>query len=336
MEKLTKYIQLIDTALVEIDQNNGGLDDAVKKAIMSSGKRIRPLVSLLTCEVICGDCTPALPVAVIFELAHTASLIQDDIIDQAHTRRSKPSIFAQYGTKKAILASDILIFEIFKQFSEYQDLNLTSQRMYMLLRMLGDSSKASVLGEDMQLNMGKKNEVSEEEYFEMVRKKTGALLAAPAASGAIVGGASKELVDTSYKFGMKLGVAYQLQDDLLDILGKPAYNGKPIFQDLKNRNGNLVIIHALQNASNSERREILGLKGKNNISNEEIKQVRRILLKTGSVDHVAKLAAYNYNKSREELRKLRPCSARHKLMQITYMLSNKSHIESILVFRRQQ
>ncbi|MEE9585519.1 MAG: polyprenyl synthetase family protein, partial [Nitrososphaerales archaeon] len=267
MQKLSRYIKLVDTALTEITQKNSGLDEAVKRAILSSGKRVRPVTSLLMCEIVSGDYAPALPVAVAFELAHTASLVQDDIIDNSDTRRGKPSIYAQFGLEKAILTSDLLIFEIFNQLAEYEQWNLTAKRMYMLLKMLGDSSKAATVGEDIQLDLDKKEEVSEEEYFEMVRKKTGALIAAPAASGAIVGGASEEGVDTAFRFGMKLGVAYQLQDDLLDMLGRPRDMGKPIFKDLESRNCNLVIIHALENASDSERKYLLGL-GKKNLSVE--------------------------------------------------------------------
>ncbi len=334
MQKLSRYIKLVDAALAEMAQKNGGLNEAVKRALISSGKRVRPVVSVLMCEVFCNDYAPALPVAVVFELAHTASLVQDDIIDQSKTRRGQPSIYAQYGIDKAILTSDLLIFEIFNQLAEYERWNLSSKRIYMLLKILGDSSKAATIGEDMQMDMGKKTEASEEEYFEMIRKKTGALLAAPAASGAIVGGASEEGIDMAYRFGLKLGVAYQLQDDLLDILGKPADMGKPILKDLESRNSNLVIIRALKNASDSDRRFIGGLEGKENLSDADVKKARRILLKTGSVDYVTKLVVDNYEASREALRRLKPCSARHKLMEITYMLSNRVQTESILLFRR--
>ncbi|MFQ6135242.1 MAG: polyprenyl synthetase family protein [Nitrososphaerales archaeon] len=334
MQKLSRYIKLVDTALTEIAQKNSGLDEAVKKALMSSGKRVRPVVSLLMCEVFCGDYTPALPVAVVFELAHTASLVQDDIIDRSDTRRGQPSVYAQFGVEKAILTSDLLIFEIFNQLAEYERWNLTPKRVYMLLKMLGDSSKATTVGEDMQLDMSKRSETSEEDYFEMIRRKTGALLAAPAASGAIVGGASEEGIDIAYRFGMKLGVAYQLQDDLLDILGKPGEMGKPVFKDLESRNSNIVIIHTLRNAADSDGRYILGLEGKENLSGEDVRKTRHILLKTGSVDYVTKLAADKYEESREALRRLKPCSARHKLMEITYMLSNRAQTESLLLFRR--
>lgn len=333
MQKLSRYIKLVDTALTEITQKNSGLDEAVKRAILSAGKRVRPVTSLLMCEIFSGDYAPALPVAVAFELAHTASLVQDDIIDNSDTRRGKPSIYAQFGLEKAILTSDLLIFEIFNQLAEYEQWNLTAKRMYMLLKMLGDSSKAATVGEDIQLDLDKKEEVSDEEYFEMVRKKTGALIAAPAASGAIVGGASEEGVDTAFRFGMKLGVAYQLQDDLLDMLGRPRDMGKPIFKDLESRNCNLVIIHALENASDSDRKYLLKL-GKETLSGINVKKVRRILLKAGSVDYVTKLSADNYEKSREALRRLKPCSARHKLTEITYMLSNRAQTDSLLLFRR--
>jgi geranylgeranyl diphosphate synthase type I len=332
--KLSKYIKLVDTALEEIAHKNSGLEDAVRNAILSSGKRIRPVVSLLMCEIFCGDYIPALPVAVIYELAHTASLVQDDIIDKSEFRRGKPSIISQFGLDKAILTSDLLIFEIFNQLAEYEQSELSSKRIFMLLRMIGDSSKAAAIGEDMQLNMSTKFESLENEYVEMIRKKTGALLAAPAASGAIVGGASEEGIDLAYQFGLKLGIAYQFQDDLIDILGKPGDTGKPIFMDLKQGNTNFVIAHALKNGTKADKKYILGLVGERNLSIDDIDRARRILFRSGSIEYAMKLSTDNYAESRASLRKLKPCSARHKLLDITNMLSNKSKIDARLLFRK--
>lgn len=333
MEKISSYIKLVDNSLIELAQKQSGLNTAVQQAIMSSGKRVRPVISLLMCEVFCGDYSPGLPIAITFELAHTASLVQDDIIDRSDRRRGKPSIYAQFGIEKAILTSDILIFEIFNQLAEYEKWNLSSKKLYTLLKIIGESSQATTIGEDQQMNMTGNLLVSEEEYFEMVRRKTGALIAAPAASGAIVGGASEEGIDIAYTFGLKLGIAFQLQDDLLDIIGDVNNIGKPVFKDLENRDNNLVIIHGLNNASTIDKKFILELENKGTISPENAEKVKNILLKTGSIDYVMNLAAEYYSESRTTLRKLKPCSARHKLLEVTHMLSNRVKTEAFLAFR---
>lgn len=321
--KLGKYVEFIDTALEEVAEKEPRLKKAVGRAITSSGKRFRPLLALLTCEAFCGDYRPALPLALTFELAHSASLVQDDIIDRSELRRSQPSVYAEYGVARAILVSDILIFEIFGQLADLERWNLAPQRLYMLLKLISGASKDTIFGEYLQMEMALRGDVSEDKYFEMVKKKTGALLAASAASGAVIGGGAADKVDAMYRFGEKLGVAYQLQDDLLDMIGRPGEIGKPIFKDLEGRNSNIVVIHALANAGEDDRNRILELWGKDGISREDIKAARSILLKTGSIDYTLKLAAKMTDESRQALRVLKPSPARHKLLELTYYITSQ-------------
>jgi geranylgeranyl pyrophosphate synthase len=333
IDKLSKYVKLIDTALLDVSQKNTGLEKIISSSIGNGGKRVRPIISLLMCEVACGDYQPAIPVALSYELAHVASLIQDDIIDRAEIRRGKPSIHYEFGIEKAILSSDLLIFEIFDQLSEYESWNLEPKRLYMLLKIISESSKSAAVGEYLQLEMSKKELLTERDYIKMIRKKTGSLLAAPAASGAIVGGAPEEEIEQAFSFGMSLGIAYQIQDDLLDILGKPGELGKPVFKDLERKNNNIVTVYAQNNVCEKDLRLINSIEDKESPSQRDKMDLRNILIKNGSVDYAIKLASEKYNESRTVLQRFKPGPARHRLLEITFMLSNRAYSKSILSFR---
>ena len=323
MAKLNEYVSSIDNQLEKIAKTNDELGLGVKIALTSKGKRIRAILALLMCKIYSGDPTRAMPISVIYELAHIASLTQDDIMDQSDTRHSKPSIFSIFGAHNAILTSDVLIFEIFTQFSEFVKWLKDLDQLQQILKLLGDSAKAAAKGQRLQmvLNQNKIN-TSQEEYLEVVENKTGSLMAASCASGAIIGGAPSKAVQTAYSFGSKFGTAYQIIDDAQDVLGSPKKLGKPIFQDLSNKNSNILFIHGMKNASRSDRKYLVDL-NKENLSEEDVKKVQQIFYKTKSIEHALKLASSLLSECRIMLLNLKPCEARRSLNKLTYLIGNK-------------
>ena len=248
------------------------------------------MLALLWCEAFSGDYGRGIPVAVAYELAHTTALIQDDIIDHSDLRRGKESTVAKYGLSNAVLASDLLLFHVPKMVAKYSDLN--SERLCWLFDLVGESCRRTTWGESLDLEMaavavGKNDDDSfEKEYEEMIRLKTASLLGAPSASGAIVGGASKEEVKAAYCFGECLGMAYQIQDDLLDLMGDEGALGKPVFTDVKGGKKNVVLIHALKRCSEEERSFLVNLLGREEpYSESEIQRARKMFSESGSVEY---------------------------------------------------
>jgi len=291
--------------------------------IKAGGKRLRPLLALLSCAAICGDPKPAIPIAIAYELAHTAALIQDDIIDRGVRRRGKLSAWALWGTEKAILLSDILIFEIFNRLAEYERYKLPQERLYFLLNLIGDSARQTVQGEFLELELTGADEVSEEDYMTVIRLKTGALLAASAAAGAIVGGGSTGEISATYKFAEKLGMAYQVYDDMLDVMGEPVKIGKPIFADVRNRKRNYLLIHALNHASEEDLKFLKSLLGKPVISDWEIRKAREIFKRTGSVEAALNLSLKLSEEGRKALEPLKPSQAKDQLIRLSYVVSKR-------------
>ena len=324
MKSIQNYVNLINSRLEEITVNYPAyLELPIRYVIKAGGKRLRPLLALLSCAAICGDPKPAIPVAIAYELAHTAALIQDDIIDKGVRRRGKLSAWALWGTEKAMLISDLLVFEIFHRLAEYERFKISQERLYLLLKLIGDSARQTVQGEFLELELTGADKISEEDYMAIVRLKTGALLAASAAAGAIVGGGTTSEISAIYSFAEKVGMAYQVHDDLLDVVGEPSRLGKPIFADLRNRKRNFLLVHALNNGGNEELKFLKSLLGKQRVEEWEIRKTREILERIGSIKAALELSLKLSEEGRKLLKDLKPSPAKEQLIQLSHIVSKR-------------
>ncbi len=316
-KRFKDYVDTVNSALADISVSNPTLQRAIERALLTGGKRIRPVLTLLSCEAVGGDHKCAIPIAVAYELAHSASLVQDDMIDRSDTRRGVPSIHMDFGPCTAMITADFLIFEIFKKLAEYGRRDFDPKRLNMLLNLIGDAAKATALGEHLEMELSRTNHVTAEEYLEIVRLKTGFLMASATASGAVVGMGSDYQIHALKSFGMSLGVSYQLQDDLLDIFGQAGEIGKPLFMDFKNGVSNLVMIHALNNSDETVRNYLTSLMGKP-VPQTKMPYIRRLLRRLGSIDFAIIEASRIAKEGRVELLKLKPSPARQKLLELSY------------------
>ncbi len=219
-------------------------DDALRSAgeilVRSRGKRLRPVVLLLSCACF-GDVTSrALDQAVLLELIHTASLAHDDVVDEATSRRGEPSAPTRWGTKFSVLLGDFLLARVFQLAT--MDSDSTT------LRLLGET--ATTMGRAVVLELARLNLNADEAlYWEVIRGKTAALFAMAAEVGARLGGASEEWQAEMRQFGEAFGLAFQLADDLLDLQGSGHETGKPWGIDWQQRHATLPVIVALRQAS---------------------------------------------------------------------------------------
>jgi geranylgeranyl pyrophosphate synthase len=260
------------------------LERAVADALSAGGKRVRATLTLLWCEAYSGEYKPAIPLAVAYELAHASALVQDDIIDHADLRRGRESIVAKYGLSNAILASDLLLFYVPKMVAKYS--YLESPRLARIFDLVGEACRATTWGEFLDLQMAREDSWAEKDYEEMIRLKTSTLLSAPCASGAIVGGADDGQVSAATQFGEAVGMAYQIQDDTLDLMGDESLLGKPIFTDLRGGKRSVILMHCASLCSNEDRSFIMGLFNRAGpYAKEEIARLRGLIEETGSLDY---------------------------------------------------
>ncbi len=318
------YKQVVEEALIEATHAKTWVSVAASEALKAGGKRIRPILALLTCEAISGDHRPAIPVALAYELAHSASLIQDDIIDESHVRHSTPTAHARYGITRAILISDMLIFEIFSQIARYKYAKISKGRLAELLEYIARAAKEAAEGEFLEANLKARGNMTEADYVKVARLKTGALFAAASASGALVAGGDRKLVEEMREYGLNLGIAFQIQDDILDFTGRSKTTGKPIFKDMENNACNIVLVHALATGDAYKRNTISSMLYRKWFGISDAKKLLTTLTELGSIDNASVLANKYAKRCRELLAPLRSTPARQKLEALTRLVGSRS------------
>ena len=298
------------------------IESAVADALSAGGKRVRATLALLWCEAYSGDYRPAMPLAVAYELAHASALIQDDIIDHSDLRRGRESIVAKYGLSNAILASDLVLFYVPKMVAKYS--NLESARLARIFDFVGEACRATTWGEFLDLEMARGDGWSERNYEEMIRLKTSTLLSAPCASGAIVGGADDVQVSVAARFGEAVGMAYQVQDDTLDLVGDESLLGKPVLTDLRGGKKSAVLMHCADRCSDEDRGFIFGLMNrKGPYAPGEVARLRGLIEGTGSLEY-ARGKVVRYTKEAEDaLESVPPSRAKSLLGNLTEYLASR-------------
>jgi octaprenyl-diphosphate synthase len=240
------------------------------------GKQMRPLLVFLTAKLN-GDISEATFVAATFiELLHTASLVHDDVVDDAHERRGAMSINALWNSKIAVLVGDYML-------SKGMLISVEKNRFDML-EIVSEAVKSMSEGELLQLQKARKLNITEQDYFKIILCKTAALLSACTACGARSVTVDQEAIFMMKDFGENIGIAFQIRDDLLDYEGT-GLTGKTVGNDIKEKKITLPLIHALEQAPNSKKRHILGIVKNKKKTKSEINEVISFVSDYGGMDY---------------------------------------------------
>ncbi|MCA1688558.1 MAG: polyprenyl synthetase family protein [Actinobacteria bacterium] len=226
----------------------GALVEPALGALTSGGKRLRPLLLVLCAEMGEPDRGDLLRAAVAIEILHTATLIHDDIVDKAESRRGMPTTVARYGREVAVAAGDYLFAEAFSELAEIGDPRL--------VRAFSEASEGLAAGELEQYRANGAT-VEVEAYLEHIRKKTAGLFKAACVAGGTLGGLSLRQIDSLATYGQALGIAFQMSDDIMDLVGKPGLMGKGIGTDLAEGTVTLPVIFALREGDAQTIRRVL-------------------------------------------------------------------------------
>lgn len=292
-----------------------GLYEASRHLVDAGGKRLRPSMLLIAAEASRGDPAALAPAAVSIELVHNFTLIHDDIMDNANIRRGRPAVHTLWGTSGAILAGDTLYSKAF------QILGMTPVDPRLVLAsmdMLSGTCTAICEGQWLDLEFENRERVSEAEYMEMIEKKTGVLYGASAGMGAILSGASSEVVRGLDEFGRLTGMGFQIQDDVLDLTAPEKVLGKKRGGDLIEGKKTLIMIHAFDHGVR------LDVFGKKDATPEEIGRALEVLEKSGSIDYARSKAVELVEKGKRSLDVLPDSPAKSLLLKLAdYMIRRK-------------
>ena len=257
------------------------------------GKRIRPIMALMACDMFGGELETAINPAIALEIFHNFTLLHDDIMDNAPIRRGKETVFKKWNSNVAILSGDTMFALAYKFLIKTNKKYITN-----ILEIFTQAAIEVCEGQQYDMDFETRNDVSESEYIEMIRLKTSVLIAASLKTGAVLGNANKKDVETIYKFGECVGIAFQLQDDLLDVYGNQDMFGKKIGGDIVINKKTYLYIKALQEAKNKDLDDLnYYFSSLNFIPEEKIKNITSIYDKLKVKDFTNVLINEYYNKA---------------------------------------
>jgi octaprenyl-diphosphate synthase len=269
---LGRVSQPVQAQLAEVDRRiaaqtaafDPAIEGYVAYAIGGGGKRLRPLVALLS-----GGATGSLgsehvDLAVIVELIHLATLVHDDIMDEAERRRAQPTVNARWGNSLSVLLGDVLFAHALNLATDFEDTNIS--------RAIARTAMEVCSGEMIQTQRRFDLQLSREDYFQIIAMKTGSLFACAAELGATISGAPNEDIGRLKKFGAKIGTAYQIYDDCLDLAGSEAETGKTLGTDLRKGKLTLPVLTLLESASVFDRERCCAL-----VLEGKLEEVTRLL-----------------------------------------------------------
>lgn len=311
--QFTELLFVEDQLQSVLQKADGLIQQTCISLLQSGGKRIRPLLTLYS-----GMCfAPLNPLmieaAVASELIHMASLIHDDVIDESETRRGNPTIVSQYGNHAAILTGDYLFAEAFNI--------LAKQQLLPSMTFLVNAIQAMCHGEVHQADEQFSSQVDIESYFDRIAKKTGILLAACCQSGASLAGASPEELSLMKEFGLNLGYAYQITDDILDINGDAKSLGKPVGADLVNGNITLPMLYLLDKPIyGSWLKEIMEIR---KVTYQGTQSIKEALINTGCIEQAYLTATECINKAKESLRTIPSSQYKETLINLAQMILDR-------------
>lgn len=287
-QRVEKQIQAFDLNKEPVE-----LYQPVKYVLNLGGKRIRPVISLMSCDLFKGPVDEAVQPTVGLEIFHNFTLLHDDIMDEANIRRGHPTVHQKWNTNNAILSGDLMQIIANQTLSAVDDDILRE-----VFNLYNDTAIKVCEGQQMDMDFEKRNDVSLDEYLTMIRLKTASLLASSLRLGAVIGRTTDANKEHIYAFGLNLGMAFQVQDDLLDTFGATDQFGKQIGGDIEAGKKTYLLVKALEIANKEQKKRITHLINDAQKNREEkVDEVTALFNDLGIVEETQKERDHYYKEA---------------------------------------
>ena len=253
MLTFNEYLERVNNAIKAIPypEQPSHLYEPITYTMDLGGKRLRPVLVLMACEAVGGDINHALTPAIGLEMFHNFTLLHDDVMDKADIRRGKPTVHVKWDDNTAILSGDAMLTMATQLIAQ-----APADVMPQVMDLYNRTAMEIYEGQQYDVDFETRTDVTVDEYIEMIRLKTSVLLGCACKMGALIGGADEATAQLFYKVGENLGLAFQLQDDMLDVWGDEATFGKAIGGDIMNNKKTFLLINAMQRATGDHKVEL--------------------------------------------------------------------------------
>ena len=299
---MTEYNKFFEDYLKKVLKYNKpeSLYDPVKYILESGGKRLRPLITLYISELFNGKRTVALPAAAALEIFHNFTLAHDDIMDNSSIRRGKKTINAKWDDNTGILSGDVMLIISYEILNQYED-----SKYVLFSKKLTEISRLVCEGQQADMDFASKNDITENEYFEMIKNKTAVLIACSFMFGGIAAETNTSNTDLLYKIGLNLGIAFQLEDDLLDCFGDEEKFGKKIGGDILEKKKTLLYLFTYSKLESEKKLEFENIFNSNEIEeSEKINSIKSFYETSGALEYLKNKVRVYFNEAEMLIDKL--------------------------------
>ncbi len=324
----TRLLHQIEEKIQEISFSDqpASLYEPYAYTMEGGGKRIRPLLTMLAAGLCGGKVEASIPAAIAVEVLHNFTLVHDDIMDSADTRRGRPSVFKKWDENVAILSGDLMFADAMRYLQPYGSNDSFSKEEYVELNSTFLNAIVTVCeGQAFDMEFVDREDVSLDEYIRMISGKTAALLAASLKMGGITAHATIPQKDALFQLGMEMGVAFQIQDDLLDATADPEKFGKRPGGDIFEGKKTYLTILALERANAEQANIITSTLEATNPTNEKMEEVLSVMAELNVLSDVSNILQTYYSHTHQLLNQFEDNEYKKELENLLIFLKNRDH-----------